>query len=83
MSTIAQLNERIDQLENQLLLKDIETIKQAEKKLNSDLGNFSKVICVSIRYKIVGIIYSIHPQVATKSLLNAYSKRPFYTFSRR
>ena len=52
MSTIAQLNERIDQLETQLLLKDIETIKQAEKKLNSDLGNFSKVICVSIRYKI-------------------------------
>ena len=40
MSTIAQLNERIDQLETQLLLKDIETIKQAEKKLNSDLGNF-------------------------------------------
>ena len=39
MSTIAQLNERIDQLETQLLLKDIETIKQAEKKLNSDLGN--------------------------------------------
>ena len=42
MSTIAQLNERIDQLETQLLLKDIETIKQAEKKLNSDLGSFSK-----------------------------------------
>ena len=40
MSTIAQLNERIDQLETQLLLKDIETIKQAEKKLNSDLGIF-------------------------------------------
>ena len=39
MSSIAQLNERIDQLETQLLLKDIETIKQAEKKLNSDLGN--------------------------------------------
>ena len=38
MSSIAQLNERIDQLETQLLLKDIETIKQAEKKLNSDLG---------------------------------------------
>ena len=40
MSTIAQLNERIDQLETQLLLKDIETIKQAEKKLNSDLGKW-------------------------------------------
>jgi len=46
MSTIAQLNERIDQLETQLLLKDIETIKQAEKKLNSDLDKRKNMVSI-------------------------------------
>ena len=38
MSTVQQLNDRITRLEAELLEKDVITIREAEKKLNADLG---------------------------------------------
>ena len=41
MLTVQKLDERITRLEKELVEKDVITIRQAERKLSSDLGKIS------------------------------------------